>query len=99
MKLAIIRERIMLLQRVDVSGPNYSRLLGFLQFRKHRVLLEVLSQANLHKHDKDTNDNNQYIASLGKEVSESLHEAWMILKHDGSCPAQLKDAAQIFSLK
>ena len=69
-------------------GPTLSRLLGFLQFRRHCILMEKI---NAIRTQKENINNSQVLELLGKTLTESLSEAWTILQNDASCPPQLTE--------
>ena len=90
-RLDLLRDRIALLQRIDIVGPNQSRLLGFLKFRLHCILIEKISAISRFQTDGNLKQHHEALEPLGKELSDSLLKAWTILQHDASCPPKLKE--------
>ena len=90
-KLRLLRERIELLQRVDIVGPKLSRLFGFLQFRLHCILIEMANAFKSRVQNDELKQNSMALESMGMELSDSLHQAWTILQYDASCPPELKE--------
>ena len=83
-RLKLIEDRILLLRQVDVEGPQLSRLLGFLQFRRHGILIEVVAMKL-----KQNSSKSKSLESLRDDLSASLNTAWTILQNDASCPTEL----------
>ena len=77
-------ERILLLRQIDINGPTLSRLLGFLQFRKHCILMEKVNEIRCQKEISAHS-----MEELGQELFKSINEAWLILQNDASCPPEL----------
>ena len=80
----LLDERITVLKAVDKNGSNISRLLGFMQFRKHCALMKLVNQLITGGRNET-----ESIHSLKENLTNSLNEAWMILEHDSGCPDEL----------
>lgn len=80
----LLDDRITVLKAVDKNGSNISRLLGFLQFRKHCALMKLVNQLITGGRNET-----ESIDSFKEDLTNSLNEAWMILEHDSGCPDEL----------
>ena len=87
----MLDDRIKLLKRVDIKGPNNSRLLGFLQFRKHCSLMHKAKNLNIN------NPPNTDLNLLREELVESINQAWNILQNDAERPNELTELVTLLS--
>ena len=88
----MLDDRIQLLKRVDINGPNNSRLLGFLQFRKHCSLMHKAKNLNLN------NPLSTDLNLLREDLVQTINQAWNILKHDAERPNELTELVTLLNI-
>ena len=91
--IKMLEERIQLLKQVDINGPNNSRLLGFLQFRRHCLLMHKVK--NLYA----SNPSNTDLKLLREDLVESINQAWDILQNDAERPKELTELVALLNQK
>ena len=91
--IQMLDDRIQLLKRVDINGPDHSRLLGFLQFRRHCLLMHKA------KNLSSSCQSNSDLKFLREDLINSINQAWNILQHDAERPKELTELVTLLNAK
>ena len=85
-QLELLKHREQVLQLVDRC--RFSRLSGFLAYKRHGLQIEIAAALQKQKRPLDP--------QLGQDIANSLQTACHVLLKDADCPKDLMDTIKFF---